>query len=197
MPAVQSDQQAVLEGEDNSPQGSGLASLSASAPDLIITDPEANLAQELQFLQGGGGGLSLIIPAADFVVDSSNRSWFFGFNSSYLYPTSASNYCGIAPVYLPNGSSITVFAAYMYDNDPAGNDVVYLYAKPLGNTTDASAIASIATSIQSTSLQVLADTTIEEPHIINNALYTYHIGVCLWGTSSDLRFYAAQIFYAK
>lgn len=135
----------------------------------------------------------LIIPAAAFTADSNTRQWFFGFNSAYLYPT-GSTYCGTAPVYLPDGVEVTSFVGYVYDNDagPSVTENVYLYAKPLGTTTGSTTMASVETTTQSSDIQALADASIASA-VIDNSRYTYHLGVCLWGTNGNLRFYAARL----
>lgn len=182
-----------LQGEDNTPGNT------ESVPaDLIVMEPEADVRALIADATNSVATQSNVIPAAAFSVDSSTRQWFFGFNSAYLSPTGAGNYCGIAPVYLPNGAEINAFAVYLYDNDAgeSATAAAYLYAKPLGTMTSSTTMASVATSTQSTSIQALADVTIASP-VVDNSTYTYHIGVCLWGTNSDLRFYAAQILYTR
>jgi len=202
-------------GEDNTPQqgtqpdqavahlGTGQAEdnipgeKSAGVPDLVITDPGADVMAQIESLTGVAAAYSLAIPGAAFIVDgSSGRQWFFGFNSAYLYPSGAGNYCGIAPVYLPNGATVTAFTSYVLDNDATYNANVYLYAKPLGSTASSTTMADVATTAQNANLQALVDATILQP-AIDNANYTYHIGVCLWGVDSTMRFYASQILYSK
>lgn len=165
----------------------------AARPDLVITDPDADIIAEIERLTSASAGNIQAIPAAAFVPDGSGRQWGFGFNNAYLYPAGAGSYCGIAPVYLPDGATVTGVISYVYDNN-ADDVTTYLYAKPIGSTTLATTMAFIATSGQSTNIQGLGDTTITQP-VINNSSYTYHLGVCLWGTNDTMRFYAAQIMY--
>jgi hypothetical protein len=197
-------------GEVNSPQlGQTLADIgtgqteanlpgeiNATAPDLVITDPNTDVVAQIERLTGVTAAHSLIIPAADFTVDGNSRTWFFGFNSSYLYPTSASGYCGITPLYLPQGATITSFGAYIFDNDASYDVSVSLLAKEIGTTTTAPSIAGVVSSGQNVVIQLLTDTTIQQA-TIDNTSYTYHIGVCMWGANNTSRFYAAQIFYNK
>ena len=167
----------------------------ASEPDLSLL--RAAYAESELFNQQQDAGSPRVIPGAAFIVDgSSGRQWFFGFNSAYLYPSGAGNYCGIAPVYLPNGATVTAFTSYVLDNDATYNANVYLYAKPLGSTASSTTMADVATTAQNANLQALVDATILQP-AIDNANYTYHIGVCLWGVDSTMRFYASQILYSK
>ena len=139
-------------------------------------------------------GVKRTIPAAAFNPDSNSRTWFFGFNSSYIYPNSASGYCGIAPLYLPQGAILTSMAAYVYDNDASFDVMVSLFPKELGTTTSASQSAQVMSTGQSTALQVLVDTMIS-PSIIDNTHYTYHIGVCMFGADNNSRFYAVRVNY--
>ena len=197
-----------LDGEANSPQGGRLVEvpgtgqlsenltgeLNSGVPDLVISDPKADVPAEIEAFINAAVGESLVIPAADFVPDSNSRTWFFGFNSSYIYPNSASGYCGIAPLYLPQGATLTSMAAYVYDNDASFNVLVYLYPKELGTTTTATQSAQVMSTGQSTALQVLVDTTIS-PAVIDNENYTYHLAVCMPGADNNSRFYAVQVYY--
>jgi hypothetical protein len=166
----------------------------AARPDLVITDPNADVIAEVERLTGASAGNILAIPAAAFVPDGSGRQWGFGFNNAYLYPAGAGSYCGIAPVYLPNGATVTGVISYVYDYFGDDDVYTYLFARPIGSTTLATTMAIIATSGQSTSIQSLITFSITQP-VINNSSYTYHLGVCLWGTNDTMRFYAAQIMY--
>lgn len=170
----------------------------AELPDLVITDPSLDVMAEVEKASGVKAGYSMVIPAADFTPDSDTRTWFFGFNSAYLYPTSVSGYCGIAPLYLPDGATVTSFIAYVYDNDPLAAVSAFLYAKPLGSTTSSTTMATVGTTNDGvgTTLQTVIDTNITQA-TIDNAAYTYHFGICMWGQTSDTRFYASQILYNK
>lgn len=136
----------------------------------------------------------IVIPAAAFRVDSSNREWFFGFNSAYLYPTGSSAYCGIAPLYLPDGAEVTGFAAYLYDNDAIQSATAYLFAKPFASLASATMMASVQTTAQSADVQTLSAASILSAPI-DNSRNTYHIGVCLWGADSNMRLYAVKVEY--
>jgi hypothetical protein len=187
----------VLPGSTSGRPGANLpGEMNSAKPDLVITDPNADVQEQITRLNGLPPGSSLVVPAADFTADSNGRTWFFGFNSAYIYPNSASGYCGIAPLYLPQGATITAFTAYVYDNDASYGVSVSLYPKQLGSTTIATASADVSSSIQSTNLQALVDTTIS-PAIIDNVNYTYHVGVCMWGADNNSRFYAVQVNYTR
>jgi hypothetical protein len=167
----------------------------AEPADLVVTDPEADVQAIIQDTMGVAATNSVVVPAAAFAPDGSNREWFFGFNSAYLYPSGAGQYCGIAPVPLPNGVTITAMTVYVYDNE-AGNLSVWLYPKQYQTTTSASAMASVALSANSTSIRALTDVTIGSTgNPVNTSKFAYHLGVCLFGTTSNLRFYSAEIFY--
>lgn len=162
----------------------------ASEPDLSLIKAVYARSHIAAYPQGGAS--PVVIPAAAFRPDSDNRQWGFGFNNAYLYPTGAAGYCGIAPVYLPDGAKVTRFTGYLYDNDGEDYVNVYLYAKPLGSASSSTYMALLTTSTNSTEIQTLSSTSITQP-VIDNGRYVYHIGVCMWGTSDILRFYAAKI----
>jgi hypothetical protein len=161
----------------------------ASEPDMSllktaygISSINANLDQAI--------GSPLVIPPAAFTADSPERRWV---STDYIYPWNG-NYCGIAALHLPDGARIREFAAYVVDNDAAEHINVYLYAKPLGSTTNSTTMASLSSEGQNADLQLLVDTTINQAVIYNNN-YTYHIGLCLWGVDSKIKFYAAKLSY--
>lgn len=181
----------LLLNEDNA-----LADSDSTPADLIITDPNTDVRAAIADATNAVASYSDVIPAAAFSADSNTRQWFFGFNSSYIYPTGSETYCGIAPVYLPDGAVVTSFVGYVYDYTDSAAAHVYLYAKPIGNLSSSTTMADIHSSASSTDLQALVDTTIQAATIDNSA-YTYHVGVCLGGTDSNLRFYTAQILYDR
>lgn len=162
----------------------------ASEPDLSLL--KAAYARSEISTHPQGYLSPVVIPAAAFHPDSENREWFFGFSNAFIYPTGGVGYCGIAPLYLPDGVKVTGFTGYVFDNDGADYVNVYLLAKPLGSATSATHMALLSTFTQSTEIQTLSSTSITQPLIDNNR-YIYHIGVCMVGTSDVLRFYAAKI----
>lgn len=162
----------------------------ASEPDLSLIKAVYARSQIAAYPQGGGS--PFMIPAAAFRPDSNNRQWGFGFTYAFLYPAGVSGYCGIAPVYLPDGARVTRFTGYLYDNDGQNSVNVYLYAKPLGSEASSTSMSLLTTSTNSTEIQTQSNWSITQP-VIDNSRYVYHIGVCMWGTSDVLRFYAAKI----
>jgi hypothetical protein len=179
----------------NLPDDNVLGAHTLAAPDLIITDPDADVMAQVAEFTALAPAISQAIPAAAFTVDGSGRQWFFPFNGGYIYPSGGS-YCGIAPVSLPDGAQVTSFLSYVLDNDAAQDAFVYLYAKPLGTTASSTTMAVVGTTGQNAALQALVDATITQP-VINNSAYVYHVGVCLWGTTSTQQFYASQILYQR
>jgi hypothetical protein len=166
-----------------------------SAPDMVITDPNTDLLALIKNTSQINSVYSSVIPAAEFTPDWDQRDWFFGFGTAYIYPTSANNYCGVAPLYLPSGSTVTAFASYLWDDDPDYISV-YLYAKPLGSTTSSITMADFTSEGQFPMIQLYVDNTINQP-VIDNNNYTYYIGVCLWAVNNNHRFYASQVFYSR
>jgi hypothetical protein len=170
----------------------------AAPADLIITDPEVDVQEAIESILDIDASSSTVVPAAAFTTDSNSRTWFFGFNSAYLYPNDTGQFCGIAPVYLPNGAKITAMTGYLYDNDGAASASLWLYPKRYKETTSASSMASVSTTSQSTAIQVLTDGTIGATgNPVDTSTFAYHLGICLFGTTSNLRFYSAEIFYTQ
>lgn len=166
----------------------------AALPDLVITDPDVDVVAEVERLTSATALQSMVVPASAFTADSNGRQWFFGFSNAFIYPTGSGSYCGIAPIYLPDGATVAAFTTYVYDNHADNGTVTYLHAKPIGSTTKATTMATLSTTGQSTSLQSLTTFSITQP-VVDNSSYTYYVGVCLWGPNDTLRFYAAQIMY--
>jgi len=126
----------------------------------------------------------LIIPAADANSDSLGSPYFFSFGSG-IYGFSTSSGCHMAPAYLPNspgGGTVTVnnFFVFALDNNATYDTTYNLWRK---NTLDASSpqiMGTITTSGASASIQVLGDTTIDNP--ITSSTYAYYVTWCFNGS---------------
>lgn len=167
-------------------------------PAVQAAEPDLSLlaqAYRVSTLSGNpADGSPVVLPAAAFNADGSNRNWFFGFNSGNLYPTGAGSYCGVTAVSLPQGARITSFSAHVLDDEASADLGVYLYARPFASMDTTTSLASLSTTGQNASLQTLVSTTIL-PHNVDNNLYAYHVGVCMWSSIATQRFYTALVGY--
>lgn len=97
----------------------------------------------------------------------------------------------VAPVYLPDGATVTSFRAWIYDNDDAcdtnGEDVELFLVRTSLVTGDADTIA-IATSTGSSGLVDLAPThTLYTSHAtVNNSSYQYWVEMRICSASHRL-----------
>ncbi len=185
--------------QNESPNSAAMREPGRNEPaDLIITDPEADVAQVIRDELGVVSNGSIVVPASALTVDGTHNTWFFPFSSGNIYPTGANNYCGAAPVYLPNGATITAMVAYVYDNDASQFVGVWLYSKPYKSLSSGSNIAGVSTTTDSTSIQALVDDSIGTTgNPVDYSTYTYHVGTCLWSTSSAHQFHSVEIFYTQ
>lgn len=87
----------------------------------------------------------------------------------------------LAPLFLPDGATITSFSFTCYDNDATYNSSAYLYRD---DSTTAAQVVS--TSSSSTTLQTVTTTNINYPSV-DNSLYGYFVYMGINGTAgSDL-----------
>lgn len=102
--------------------------------------------------------------------------------------------CIMAPVYLPNGATVTKLYAYYIDNDAGleSNIVLRRSLNLLDGSGSATSLASVITSGSSTDWQELVETSIENA-VVDNLRYDYSLTTCL--ESVDISFYGARIYY--
>lgn len=169
-----------------------------SQPAVQAAEPDLSLLKEAYRVSTISSGPTesspAVIPAAAFHADGSNRNWFFGFNSGYIYPTDTGSYCGVVALSLPQGVRVTSFTADLMDNDAVNSVYAYLYARPFASLNSSTNMAMVGSTIQSENIQTLVTTSIAAG-LIDNNLNTYHIGVCLWGSSNLLQFYSVRVGY--
>ena len=169
-----------------------------AAAEMVITDPEADLSA-IVAQSVGVTGSSTVIPAAAFVDDGyGNQDYGLTFSGAYVYPyPGTTQFCMQAPVYLPDGATVTVFSGHVYDNDPNA-DIWRLelrrvaYTNLNGSTVMASAPTSGATNAyQATLTESIANA------VVDNEAYAYFAAVCTDASDTNLRLYAVQVFYTQ
>jgi hypothetical protein len=135
----------------------------------------------------------LVIPAAAFSSDGWDPgSMFFDFGGGYVTGNSANDGCCKAPAYLPNGATITSMYVTLYDNDPSAMAWVDLWR--VHNTTGVTDwMATVESSGTSTNIQVLSDSSIDEP-LVDYPNYSYYVTSCL--DSSLTRIYSVRIYFS-
>lgn len=135
----------------------------------------------------------LVIPGADFRSDGFDPdSTFFSFGSGYARGENV-NSCMMAPAYVPNGATIEEVYASVYDNDATSGVNIWVKLYRVSNYSGAvDTMANMETMSESSSVQVMSDTSISYPNV-QYPDYSYYVGVCL--ESSDTRLYSVRIYY--
>ncbi len=184
----------------------------ASVDDMIVQFGED---AESISIQSDNSGVE-VVPGAAFVHtgelnnNTQANDWFFlfadqnpAFGGGYLLNDSATNQvCLAAPVYLPEGSVINSFTAYLFDNFGPNNVTIYFDRTFVDGGWDE--LAQVQ-SINGGSIQALTD-----PSILNTgganvvqSFYNYHLDFCLpaasgrynAGFGADIRVLGAQVNY--
>jgi hypothetical protein len=83
----------------------------------------------------------------------------------------------LAPLFIPDGATITSFSYTCYDNDTSYNSTAYLYRDDSVQVAEA-----ISTSSSSTTLQTVTTTNITYPSV-DNSLYGYFVYMRIHGTA--------------
>jgi hypothetical protein len=165
---------------------------------LVLGAPAGALAQ------GGSFVSPLIIPAAEFessAVDSYGTLDRFSNTSGYFYATSDDLTCVMAPVYLPNGVTITRFEAAMADlvsyNPSSTSTCPKFYPDVevdlMSNQMDDNLYAQ-DTHVITGQMHIVSDTTINTP-VVNNLQQIYWVRVYVCG--SFQAFQGVRIFYEE
>lgn len=164
---------------------------SSTAPYDVKLTPGTDLlafTRESQGLAANSYTTPLIIPAAAASADSQSSPYFFSFGSgAYNYATSSS--CHMAPAYLPNsaaGITYTVDNFFIFALDNGATDTTYqLWRKNTLNTTAPQLMGTVTTSGALSTIQVLGDTTIDNPAVTSS--YAYYITWCFNGPSQAIQ----------
>jgi len=105
--------------------------------------------------------------------------------------------CGIAPLELPHGSTVTGLLANLYDIRSDRNLAIEIRRSPIATTAAATAMASAATN-GSTGWELESDFTISNA-VIDNDSYWYYVTSCVVGGntlgSGQLLTQAIQVLY--
>jgi hypothetical protein len=140
----------------------------------------------------------LVIPAAAFHSQGDNvEDYNFSPSDGSLYEDGATTVCMQAPVYLPDGATVTGFYGYLYDNTASASVDLTLYrVRNQYGTQDEMAYVSTDGLAEIDSILYREDTSINEPLVSD--LYSYFIYTCFESDGgSDIRIYAARIFFTE
>lgn len=139
---------------------------------------------------------SYVLPVADFRSDGGNPDgFFFSFLGGNIYGKDEVivGTCLMAPVYLPDGVTITGLYATVVDNDPSVQIWLRLYR--LDNYSGGVVqVASAETPVEfaSSSMVYIFDDTISNPDV-TYPTYSYYVGTCI--NDSDIHLYSVRIYY--
>jgi len=148
-----------------------------------------------QFAVPGGPGF-LMVPASAFVPKSDNIVYSRPDGTSLFASTSSAPDGNFdAPVFLPQGATVTKVVMYYYDNDSNRTMSLHLLKFPLPG--DTSITMAYITSADSQVPFYAEDTTIQENPIDNQA-YAYALHINMLGASPGLihTFKGARIDYS-
>jgi hypothetical protein len=138
----------------------------------------------------------LVIPGADFRSDGVDPDgFFFSFFGGYLVGEDdvASNTCLMAPVYLPDGVTISDYYATIVDNSTTLKIWLGLYR--LDNYTGEVVqigYAETTADYASPNLVTIYDYTISDP-LVTYPSFSYYVGTCI--EDSDIHLYSVRIYY--
>lgn len=138
----------------------------------------------------------LVISAADFRTNGANRESFY-FSSNGYITGDGTTVVLIAPVYLPNGSTVRAATAYAYDNTNscAYPDVTVWLNRVGANTgTGNQTMASMTTSGALSGMQDPGTTSISYAEI-DTFRYTYYAVVMLCSGAHEL--HSVAVFYEE
>jgi hypothetical protein len=129
-----------------------------------------------------------------FAPNQSSDTYVIGDVPDAVYDTSGLGKCFGTGVNLPQGATMTAFAAW-YSSDVNGNINVWLGRNKLSDGTF-DYIAQLA-STNTTKTRRPMNTTIPGSLVasVDNALYSYHVGVCFGTSGANSRFYGGRIAY--
>lgn len=144
-------------------------------------------------------GSPMVVPAADFVSDGVNPSGFRFIlldsdgRGGYIRGTIDPDTCLSAPVYLPDGATITNMTATVLDEDSLNRIVVTLRRanKNTGFPTTL-AVVSTSTGFTSPNLQDIGTNSITGSGVDNDT-YGYYVSTCL--PAATIQLYAVRVFY--
>ncbi|MFK5913639.1 MAG: hypothetical protein QM484_04620 [Woeseiaceae bacterium] len=120
---------------------------------------------------------SVSVSAASFhpVRSVTGCSWDSRLGFGYFSPTTSGADCdAVSGISLPDGVILTGLSCWLYDNFAANAISVQLRRNTLSSGVGAS-IYSTASTVDSTSRQVLSDSSASFSNTVDNSLYTYSV----------------------
>ena len=164
---------------------------SEGAPPDVVLPPGTDLLQFTRASKGLGPDTyvaPLIISAADAKSDSLSSPYFFSFGTG-TYSYSGSSSCHMAPAYLPHshtGVTVTLnnFFVFALDNNGTIDTTYTLWRKETITTNSPTIMATVTTSGELATVQVLGDTTVDFPIIYPD--YVYYVTWCFSGASQGV-----------
>jgi len=145
-------------------------------------------------------GSPQVIPMASFVgVGNSTGSYqttYIGFINSKADNTQV---CYVAPVYLPDGATVTAMDTYFMDNTQYQLEVYllkkpYLAGAPQSVVQMATIYSLYGEALPRTDVQHWVDATINDP-VVDNNTYHYYVDACPWHTQHQIL--SVRVFYTK
>lgn len=154
---------------------------------LAIGAAAAVQAPEVQAGTPESWGSPLVISAADFRTNGNDREAFYFSANGYL-TGEGSTVVMIAPVYLPDGATVSTFAANVYDNSTSCSYpevTLWLNRVGAGTGTGMETMASATTSGAQTSMRTITDSSISYP-VVDTLRYTYYAAVMMCSSAHEL-----------
>jgi hypothetical protein len=186
----------------NSAGNVGIGTLSPSQRLEVVGNVEIPATNDYMYSAPKTGYVSM--PAVAFRSESPT-AYECTFLSGCMYPSGTTPGTATyfdAPIYLPDGATITSLDAYIVDNDANYNaSGVWLWQQPgsIGSTYGSPVIMgnTPGTSGQSTVIQKFTTTTFS-PSVINNAVNSYYIrvGLAQSTTAGDIRIAKVVVTYS-
>ena len=167
----------------------------AETPNEIYHAQEWEPPQQAVTEEGSGPeGFSspTVVSGADFRSDGLNLdSYFVLFTGGYLFGSDSG--CLMAPVYVPDGATISEIYGSVYDND-ATYDVSVNFKRVDNYNGTVASLATMSSTGQNTSVQSISDLAITNPLVVYPT-YSYYLTTCL--NTSNQRLYNFRIYWTK
>ncbi len=149
------------------------------AGDAVIT---GNLTvQGTIFGGGGGGGGSIAIPASAFLESDTNLMDVHRSNVILNGRTAGQGLTFEAPVYLPDGATITGFEIHVTDSDAVRNVQTFLLSHPF--VAGPGAIVATLATVGIPGRTMMSDTSLNT--VVNNTT-THYVVACNWTTPATV-----------
>jgi hypothetical protein len=166
--------------------------------DIIVQSEDGS--QDIS-AQSDNSGVEIVPPAAfihtgELGTGTEGEDWYFSFFGGFVWNDSSNEVCLAAPIYLPPGSVIESFTAYMYDNSTSGDITIYFDRTSSWGGWDE--LARVWLSGSSDSIWIVTDPSINPDNGANVVApdFHYHVDFCFpAGSSTDIRVYGARVDY--